>query len=53
MTNALEYINALTAIVTAASALTALTPTPKDQKWAGRLYRLLEISALVIGRAKK
>ena len=53
MTNALEYINALTALVAACSAITALTPTPKDDKLTGRLYKLLEIGALVIGRAKK
>jgi hypothetical protein len=49
----LEYINALTALVTACSAITALTPTPKDDKIVGKLYKLLEIGALVIGKAKK
>ena len=53
MTNALDYINALTALVTACSAITALTPTPKDDKIIGKLYKLLELFALVIGKAKK
>ena len=49
----LDYINALTAIVTACSAITALTPTPKDDKMIGKLYKFLEMFALVIGKAKK
>jgi hypothetical protein len=49
----LDYINAITALVAACSAITALTPTPKDDKIIGKLYKLLEIGALVIGNAKK
>ena len=53
MTNALDYINALTALVTACSAINSLTPTPKDDKMVGKLYKFLEMFALVIGKAKK
>ena len=49
----LEYINAIRALVTACSAITALTPTPKDDKIVSKLYKLLEIGALVVGKAKK
>ena len=49
----LEYINAITVLVTACSAITALTPTPKDDKIISKLYKLLEIGALVVGKAKK
>jgi len=49
----LEYINAITALITACSAITALTPTPKDDKIVSKLYKLLEIGALVVGKAKK
>ena len=49
----LEYINAITALIAACSAITALTPTPKDDKIIGKIYKLLEICALVIGKAKK
>ena len=49
----LDYINAITALIAACSAITALTPTPKDDKIIGKIYKLLEICALVIGKAKK
>jgi hypothetical protein len=49
----LDYINAITMLVTACSAITALTPTPKDDKIVGKLYKLLEFGALVIGKAKR
>ena len=39
-------------IVTAASIIAAITPTPKDDKWIGKLYKLIDIAALNIGKAK-
>ena len=39
-------------VVTAASAVTAMTATPKDDRILGKIYRLLDILALNIGRAK-
>ena len=49
----LDYINALTAFVTACSVITALTPTPKDDLLISKIYKFLEIGALVVGKAKK
>jgi hypothetical protein len=40
-------------IITLASIITALTPTPKDDLLVGKAYRLLEYCALVIGKAKE
>lgn len=40
------------AIIAAASAVTALTPTPRDDIFIGKLYKGLEWLALNIGRAK-
>ena len=40
-------------IVMAASLITALTPTPADDAIVGKLYRIIEWCALVIGRAKE
>ena len=43
---------ALTTIVAAASAIAALTPTPKDDTWVRRAYKLLDILAINVGQAK-
>jgi hypothetical protein len=47
-----DYITALLALHAACSAITALTPNPKDDIWARKFYRLIEIGALLVGRAK-
>jgi len=36
-----------------ASAITALTPTPRDDEWVASIYRQIERLALVVGRAKE
>ncbi|NWG46785.1 MAG: hypothetical protein HXY25_09600 [Alphaproteobacteria bacterium] len=46
------WLNLVFAVVTAASAVTAATPTPSDDRLLGKLYRVIEILALNIGRAK-
>jgi hypothetical protein len=46
------WLNAILAVISAASAITALTPTPKDDQFVGRLYKILEVLALNIGKAK-
>ena len=45
-------ISTLTAIVAAASAIAALTPTPADDGWAAKLYKIVDWLALNIGNAK-
>lgn len=45
-------INVITGIVTVASAITAITPTPKDDSFFGKFYKIIEVFALVVGRAK-
>lgn len=47
------WLNALLSLVAAASAITALTPTPRDDNIVGRIYRVLEWLALNVGRAKE
>ena len=42
----------ISVIVTVASAIAALTPTPKDDKWIGKLYKIIDVCALNIGKAK-
>ena len=45
-------IDIATAIVTAASGVAALTPTPKDDPLAKAAYSILDTLALNIGKAK-
>ena len=48
-----QYLEVALAIHAACSAVCALTPTPKDDQLVRKAYRLLEIGALLIGRAKE
>lgn len=41
------------AAVALASAVTALTPTPRDDEWVGKIYKVLEAVALNVGAAKQ
>ena len=43
----------ITIIVTVASLIAASTPTPKDDVWIGKLYKLVDLLALNIGKAKQ
>ncbi|MDO8838501.1 MAG: hypothetical protein Q8J92_00880 [Parvibaculum sp.] len=49
----LVWLEAALAIVGAASAIAAATPTPKDDTLIGKLYRVLDCVALNIGHAKE
>ena len=42
----------ISAIVFIASSIAAITPTPKDDKWIGKLYKIIDVCALNIGKAK-
>lgn len=56
MTFIITYFNdiliALTSIVTGASAISALTPTPKDDAFWAKIKKGLNFFALNIGNAK-
>jgi len=47
-----EILGILTAIVTAASAITAVTKTPPEGSWKSKVYKLVEFLAIVVGKAK-
>ena len=47
-----EILGAITAIVAAASAVCALTPTPKDDNIVRKIYVIVEWLALNVGKAK-
>lgn len=40
------------AAIAVASAIAAVTPTPRDDEWAGKLYRIVDALALNVWRAK-
>ena len=48
-----QYLEVALAIHAAASAICALTPTPKDDEILRKAYKVLEFLALNIGRAKQ
>ena len=48
-----EWLGIITGVVCAASIICALTPTPKDDAMIGKLYKILEVCALNIGKAKE
>jgi hypothetical protein len=47
-----KYFEVALAIHAACSAICALTPSPRDDRFLRKAYRLIEIGGLVIGRAK-
>ena len=47
-----NLVSIVTLIVTVASIVAASTPTPKDDEWIGKLYKLVDLLALNIGKAK-
>tara|TARA_R110002020_G_scaffold114283_2_gene262880 strand:- start:426 stop:611 length:186 start_codon:yes stop_codon:yes gene_type:complete len=47
-----DIIGLVTLIVTVSSIVAAITPTPKDDEWIGKLYKLIDALAFNIGKAK-
>ena len=52
VSNVDSILFAVSAIVAAASAVAALTPTPKDDAVSAKAYKVLDWLALNIGKAK-
>ena len=48
-----EWIGIVTSVVCIASMICALTPTPKDDAMIARFYKIVELLALNIGKAKQ
>ncbi len=47
-----KYVETALAVHAAASAVTAMTPTPKDDSVVRKVYKIIELLALVVGKAK-
>jgi hypothetical protein len=48
-----EIVSVITTIIAVASIVAASTPTPKDDEWIGKLYKIVDLLALNIGKAKQ
>jgi len=48
-----QLFGVVTSVIAAASAIAALTPTPKDDTWVGKAYKLIDWLALNIFNARK
>ena len=46
------WVTAILAVVTAATGITALTPTKTDDKWLAAILRVLNVLAGNVGRNK-
>ena len=49
----MNIVTWVTAIVTISSIIAASTPTPKDDIWIGKIYKLVDMLAMNIGKAKE
>ena len=48
----LKIISFVPYIIALASLISAITPTPKDDIWIGKIYKILDWASLNIGKAK-
>lgn len=48
-----QAVSIITLVVTIASLVAASTPTSRDDVWIGKLYKLVDLVALNIGKAKE
>lgn len=48
----IEAIGVISAVVCGASFVASVTATPKDDELIGKLYKIVEVLALNIGKAK-
>ena len=53
METIMSLVQWITSIVTIASIVAASTPTPKDDEWISKLYKLIDLLAVNIGKAKQ
>ena len=49
----LKIIQILPWVISGASLICALTPTPKDDIWLGKVYKLIDWCAINVGKAKE
>lgn len=47
------WFNVFTAVVALASAVSAVTPTPKEGSFLAKVYKIVDFCAINIGKAKQ
>tara|TARA_R110002020_G_scaffold10180_4_gene39325 strand:+ start:2101 stop:2265 length:165 start_codon:yes stop_codon:yes gene_type:complete len=53
MDQLLDLLNFATAVVAGCSAIAAMTPTPTDDSMAAKAYKIIELLAINVGKAKE
>tara|TARA_R110000824_G_scaffold96455_2_gene230980 strand:- start:974 stop:1135 length:162 start_codon:yes stop_codon:yes gene_type:complete len=53
MDQIIEIINIITALVASCSAIAAVTPTPKDNSMVAKAYKIVDLLAINVGKAKE
>lgn len=48
-----DYIQIATMVVAVASAIASATPTPKDDEWVAKIYKIVDVLAINVGKAKQ
>jgi len=52
MDQLLDIFNIVTTVVAACSAVAAVTPTPTDDSMVAKAYKIIDLLAINIGKAK-
>ena len=52
-TNVTAVLNVAFSIVAIASSIAAITKTPADDEWVGKIYKIIDVLALNVGYAKE
>tara|TARA_B100000287_G_scaffold256315_1_gene240924 strand:+ start:387 stop:548 length:162 start_codon:yes stop_codon:yes gene_type:complete len=53
MDQLIDLLNIVTAIIAACSTIAALTPTPTDDSLVAKAYKVIDMLAINIGKAKE
>ena len=53
MDQLIELFNVITTVVAACSAIAALTPTPTDDSMVAKAYKIVDMLAINVGKAKE
>ena len=53
MIDLLDLLNIATAVVAACSAIAAMTPTPTDDSMVAKAYKIVDMLAINVGKAKE